>query len=280
MELTPYLYVPFVAWLVAQAIKVLIEVFKGEADFRYLYASGGMPSAHSAVVCALAGYTFYHEGIGSPLFGVTAVIAAIVMYDSFGVRRSAGEQARTLNKLISDMSHSGSLRKPDDYNRLREILGHQPLEVIVGALLGGLIATLFSLNQISPIIEWLTKPLTGAEITLAYAVGGLILSAPIIIRLALSKKIKADKNLRYIFKFILTGSITAGIVLAFAGFVAQEAINLYSQRWVSVSILTIWVAFMLVVFWRWMNMRRVSRFGEDTGSIRRDHWLKKAGKKN
>lgn len=279
MELTPYLYVPFVAWLVAQAIKVLIEVFKGEADFRYLYASGGMPSAHSAVVCALAGYTFYHEGIGSPLFGVTAVIAAIVMYDSFGVRRSAGEQARTLNKLISDMSHSGSLRKPDDYNRLREILGHQPLEVIVGALLGGLIATLFSLNQISPIIEWLTKPLTGAEITLAYAVGGLILSAPIIIRLALSKKIKADKNLRYIFKFILAGGITAGLLVAFAGFVAQEAINLYSQRWVSVSILTIWVAFMLVVFWRWMNMHRVSRFGEDTGSIRRDHWLKKAGKK-
>ncbi len=280
MELTPYLYVPFVAWLVAQAIKVLIEVFKGEADFRYLYASGGMPSAHSAVVCALAGYAFYHEGIDSPIFGITAVIAAIVMYDSFGVRRSAGEQARTLNKLISDMSHSGALRKPDDYNRLREILGHQPLEVIVGALLGGLIATLFSLDQISPIIKWLTKPLSSVEITSVYVIGGLILVVPLILRFVLSKKIKADKNLRYIFKFILSGSIVAGILMVFAGFVAQQTISFYSQRWASVSILTVWVAYMLVVMWRWLNMRRVARFGEDTGSSRRDHWLKKAGKKS
>ena len=139
--MTAYLYVPLIAWALAQGIKMLIEIFKGEADLRYLYASGGMPSAHSAVVTALAGYTFYHQGIDSPLFGVTAVFAAIVMYDSFGVRRSAGEQARTLNKLIAEMSHNGNLRKPDDYSQLREILGHQPLEVIVGALLGGLVAT-------------------------------------------------------------------------------------------------------------------------------------------
>lgn len=277
--MTPYLYVPFVAWVVAQGIKMLIEIFKGEADLRYLYASGGMPSAHSAVVCSLAGYAFYHEGIDSPLFGVTAVIAAIVMYDSFGVRRSAGEQARTLNKLISEMSHNGNIRKPDDYNKLREILGHQPLEVIVGALLGGLIATLFSLDQISPIINWLTKPLAGVEIYLAYIIAAVLVLAPIVVRVAFNKKIKSDKKLRYIFKFVLFGSILAGILMAFAGFVASESIQLYSQRWVSISLLTVWVAYMLVVIWRWLNLRKVARFSDEMPNVRKEAWLKKSGKK-
>ena len=155
--ITPYLYVPLLAWVIAQGIKVSIEIIKGDADFKYLYASCGMTSAHSAVVCSLAGYTFYHQGISSPLFGVTAILAGIVMYDSFGVRRSSGEQAKTINRLIEEMTNNGTLRKPDDYNRLREILGHQPLEVIVGAILGGLVATLFSLDQLDPIIKWLTS---------------------------------------------------------------------------------------------------------------------------
>lgn len=277
--MTPYLYVPFIAWVVAQGIKMLIEIFKGDADLRYLYASGGMPSAHSAVVTSLAGYTFYHQGIGSPLFGITAVIAAIVMYDSFGVRRSSGEQARTLNKLISEMSHNGNIRKPDDYNKLREILGHQPLEVIVGALLGGLVATLFSLNQISPIINWLTKPLSGIEINIAYIVGAILVIVPVITRIALKKRVKADKKLRYIMKFVLAGSILAGLLLAFAGFVASQEIKIYSQRWVSTTILTVWVAHMLAVIWRWLNIRKVARFSDEIGDIRKDTWLKKAGKK-
>ena len=277
--MTAYLYVPFVAWILAQGIKMLIEIFKGEADLRYLYASGGMPSAHSAVVCSLAGYAFYHEGIDSPLFGITAVIAAIVMYDSFGVRRSAGEQARTLNKLIGEMAHNGNIRKPDDYNKLREILGHQPLEVIVGALLGGLIATLFSLDQISPIINWLTKPLTGLEITLAYIVGGLVLVVPIIIRLVMRSKVSKDKKLRYIFKFVLFGSISAGILIAFAGFVASQGIQTYSQRWVSISLLSLWLIYMLVVIWRWLNIRKVARFSDEMPNLRKENWLKKAGKK-
>ena len=107
--LTPYLYVPIVAWILAQLIKTTIEVIKGDVDIKYLYASGGMPSAHSAVVVSLAGYTFYNQGANSPLFGVTAIIAGIVMYDSFGVRRSSGEQAKMLNKLITEMAISGKL---------------------------------------------------------------------------------------------------------------------------------------------------------------------------
>lgn len=277
--MTAYLYVPFIAWIVAQGIKMLIEIFKGEADLRYLYASGGMPSAHSAVVTSLAGYTFYHQGIDSPLFGVTAVFAAIVMYDSFGVRRSAGEQARTLNKLISEMAHNGNLRKPDDYNQLREILGHQPLEVIVGALLGGLVATLFSLDQLSPITDWLTQAPNNWQITLIYILGALLVLLPIVVRVILKKKVKSNKKLSYIFKFILFGSIVAGILVLFAGFVAREGISNYGQRWLSVSLLLTWFIYMLVVAWRWFNLKKVPRFSDQVINARKDEWLKKAGKK-
>ena len=277
--MTAYLYVPFIAWIVAQGIKMLIEIFKGEADLRYLYASGGMPSAHSAVVTSLAGYTFYHQGIDSPLFGVTAVFAAIVMYDSFGVRRSAGEQARTLNKLISEMAHNGNLRKPGDYNQLREILGHQPLEVIVGALLGGLVATLFSLDQLSPITDWLTQVPNNWQINLVFILGALLVLVPVIIRLALKKKIKSNKKLSYIFKFIIFGSAIAGVLVLFAGFVAREGIASYGQRWLSVSLLVTWFIYMLVVVWRWFNLKKVPRFSDQIVDVRKDAWLKKAGKK-
>ena len=277
--MTAYLYVPFIAWVVAQGIKMLIEIFKGEADLRYLYASGGMPSAHSAVVTALAGYTFYHQGIDSPLFGVTAVFAAIVMYDSFGVRRSAGEQARTLNKLISEMSHNGDLRKPDDYIQLGEILGHQPLEVIVGALLGGLVATLFSLDQLSPIIEWLTQSPNTWQINVIYAIGAILIVVPVLLRFLLKKKLKANKKLSYIFKFILFGSIFAGILVLFSGFIAKEGIANYGQRWLSLSILSLWFIYMLVVVWRWFNLKKVPRFSDQVINPRKDDWLKKAGKK-
>lgn len=279
-NLTPYLYVPFIAWLVAQGIKMLIEIFKGDADLRYLYASGGMPSAHSAVVCALAGYTFYNEGINSPLFGITAVIAGIVMYDSFGVRRSAGEQARTLNKLIGDMAQNGSLRKPDDYNKLREILGHQPLEVIVGALLGGLVATLFSLDQLSPIINWLIEVPSALQANIVFAAGALLLLVPVTIRIIQAKKVRSNKKLAYVFKFILFGSVAAGLAMLFAGLLARETIQTYGQRWLPVSIFSIWAIYMLVVLWRWLNIKKASRFSDEMPNFRKDAWLKKAGKKN
>lgn len=277
--MTAYLYVPLIAWAVAQGIKMLIEIFKGEADLRYLYASGGMPSAHSAVVTALAGYTFYHQGIDSPLFGVTAVFAAIVMYDSFGVRRSAGEQARTLNKLIAEMSHNGNLRKPDDYSQLREILGHQPLEVIVGAMLGGLVATLFSLDQLSPIINWLTATPNSWQIKFIYIIGALLVLLPVLLRVLLKKRIKSNKKLAYIFKFIIFGSVVAGVLVLFSGFVAQQSIANYGQRWFFVSLVSVWFIYILVVIWRWFNLKKVPRFSDEIINPRKDEWLKKAGKK-
>lgn len=277
--ITPYIYVPFIAWLVAQGIKMIIEVIKGDADLRYLYASGGMPSSHSAVVCSLAAYTFYHQGPMSPLFGVTAILAGIVMYDSFGVRRSAGEQAKTLNKLIGEMANNGNLRKPDDYSRLREILGHQPLEVLVGALLGVSIATLFSLDQLTPFISWLTTIPTQMEVYGMFALGGLIILGPIVLWMLLKKKLKKNRQLGELNKYFVGGNLILGIMMLFAGFVALEQIVPYGQRWVAISILVAWLIMSMIVAWRYIAIRKVYRYSDEIVSTRKQDWLKKAGKK-
>lgn len=279
LVITPYIYVPFVAWLVAQGIKMIIEVIKGDADLRYLYASGGMPSSHSAVVCCLAVYTLYHQGSMSSLFGVTAILAAIVMYDSFGVRRSAGEQAKTLNKLIGEMAHNGNLRKPDDYSRLHEILGHQPLEVLVGALLGVLIATLFSLDQLTPFINWLTAVPIKNEVYVVFAIGAAMMIAPIILWVAMRKKLKKNRKLSELNKYFVGSNIILGGVVLFAGFVAHEQIIPYGQRWAVISLFIMWLIALMIVAWRYLAIRKVVRFSDEIIATRKQDWLKKAGKK-
>jgi acid phosphatase family membrane protein YuiD len=271
--------VPVIAWALAQLIKVVIEIIKGDADVKYLYASGGMPSAHSAVVVSLAGYTFYHQGANSPLFGVTAIIAGIVMYDSFGVRRSSGEQAKALNKLIAEMAHNGNLRKPDDYARLREVLGHQPLEVIVGALLGGLVATLFSLDQLSPIIDWVTSLPTKPEIYLILVIGVLMVLAPILYFFLARKKLKKDKKIYELSKYILGVNLIIGLAMIFAGVISYESIAPYGQRWLSVFGVAVWLIFMLIATWRWAGLKKAVKFDTNVVSERKQDWLKKAGKK-
>jgi hypothetical protein len=271
--------VPVIAWALAQLIKVVIEIIKGDADVKYLYASGGMPSAHSAVVVSLAGYTFYHQGANSPLFGVTAIIAGIVMYDSFGVRRSSGEQAKALNKLIAEMAHNGNLRKPDDYARLREVLGHQPLEVIVGALLGGLVATLFSLDQLSPIIDWVTSLPTKPEIYLILVIGVLMVLAPILYFVLARKKLKKDKKIYELSKYILGVNLIIGLAMIFAGVISYESIAPYGQRWLSVFGVAVWLIFMLIATWRWAGLKKAVKFDTNVVSERKQDWLKKAGKK-
>ncbi len=277
--ITPYLYVPIIAWLIAQIIKTAIEVIKGDADIKYLYASGGMPSAHSAVVVSLAGYTFYHQGANSPLFGVTAIIAGIVMYDSFGVRRSSGEQAKTLNKLIGEMARNGNLRKPDDFAKLREVLGHQPLEVIVGAMLGALVATLFSLDQLTPIISWLSGLPSRNEIYGIYALGGLMIISPLAYFVLARKKLKTDKKIFELSKYILGTNILIGLVLLFSALISSEKIVPYGQRWLSIFEITAWAIFMLIAIWRWTGLKKIENFEDIVISERKQNWLKKAGKK-
>lgn len=127
-------------WIVAQILKTLIHLFftkKFVAE--RLVGSGGMPSSHSATVCALATASNIVYGTSSSEFAISLILAIIVMYDAMGVRRETGIQAKLLNDMIqafADMGH----RKLSANEKLKEFVGHTPLQVLVGALLGIAIA--------------------------------------------------------------------------------------------------------------------------------------------
>ncbi|MDP6802092.1 MAG: divergent PAP2 family protein [Gemmatimonadota bacterium] len=124
----------------AQIIKfVWTVVGESRVNFKRLVELGGKPSAHSASVAALSTGVGIQEGLRSPVFGMALFFSLLTMYDAAGIRRSAGRQAEVLNKIVDDLQMSGKVRE----ERLLELLGHTPFEVLAGAALGVAFAVLF-----------------------------------------------------------------------------------------------------------------------------------------
>lgn len=131
----------FVSWFLAQAVKVVTTAFKYKKLTPYTFvASGGMPSSHTALVVSTAAAILLKEGINSPIAALSLVLGFIVIYDAMGVRRSVGEQAKQLSKLVEDFYHSDSMDNKQLFEKIGRILGHTPLEVAAGAILGILVA--------------------------------------------------------------------------------------------------------------------------------------------
>ncbi|TYQ13376.1 UNVERIFIED_CONTAM: hypothetical protein Cloal_4444 [Acetivibrio alkalicellulosi] len=124
--------VPVFAWFIAQLIKVFnVILVEKKLDFTKFISSGGMPSAHSSFIVCLSSVVGKTRGVESVEFGITLAVAFIVMYDAAGVRRAAGKQAKVLNQLIFSTDKKAHLDE-----KLKELLGHSPFEVFMGALLG------------------------------------------------------------------------------------------------------------------------------------------------
>ena len=131
--------IPVLAWFVAQSMKVLIfAIIYKKYDFHRWFGSGGMPSSHTAYVISLSAVLLKNEGPGSVPFGLSVAFAFIVMHDAVGVRRAAGKQAQLLNSLMSTHFPGEAFNE-----KLKELLGHKPLEVFVGAILGLIIGMNF-----------------------------------------------------------------------------------------------------------------------------------------
>ena len=127
------------AWVVAQTIKVVLAVCRRrQFDVRWFLGTGGMPSAHSAGVSALAIAVGKQVGFHTPGFAVALIFALVTMFDAQGVRRAAGRQAMVLNQMVDELYVKGQVSQ----ERLKELLGHTPIEVLVGSALGSLIALL------------------------------------------------------------------------------------------------------------------------------------------
>jgi acid phosphatase family membrane protein YuiD len=135
----PALVYGLLSWALAQVLKVATSfVREHRLNWRWLYSAGGMPSSHSALVSGITVAIALSEGIDSPLFALAVGVAAVVMYDAAGVRRAAGRQATVLNQIVDELFQG----HPISEDRLRELLGHTPLQVAAGALLGLVVTTL------------------------------------------------------------------------------------------------------------------------------------------
>lgn len=154
-----YINIAFISWVAAQLLKTLFTfMFTKRIVLERLFGAGGMPSSHSALVCSLTVAFARQLGFSSPIFALSLALSGIVMYDAMGVRRAAGEQAKVLNKIVfgfkawgwnddenSDDISQGAADIADEMpeKALKEFIGHTPLEVLGGALLGILIAIAF-----------------------------------------------------------------------------------------------------------------------------------------
>lgn len=135
-------------WLIAQIIKIIINlcVFK-KFDIKLMFANGGMPSSHSATVVALATAAAISCGLGSAQFAISAILCVIVINDALGVRQQAGKQAKVINLMVDKVFENGEAHESKEGGsgeKLKELVGHTPIQVVLGALLGLVIAVSYA----------------------------------------------------------------------------------------------------------------------------------------
>jgi acid phosphatase family membrane protein YuiD len=134
-----FLLAPLIAWTFAQASKVILtSVRQRRLNLRVLAETGGMPSSHAAIVMGLTTAIGKYSGVATAQFAIALIFSFVVMYDAAGLRRAAGRQAAVLNRLVEDLVHMRGMQE----QRLRELLGHTPVEVLVGAIIGVVVGLL------------------------------------------------------------------------------------------------------------------------------------------
>lgn len=135
------LLAPIIAGSIAQIIKFFISSNKQKINFKNFFAYSGMPSGHSAIVVSLALIVGLREGFESPFFAISLVLAIVVIRDALGIRRYLGQHGKVLNTIVRDLGEDQIIDK--SYPYLLEKIGHTPMQVLVGSLIGVSISLLF-----------------------------------------------------------------------------------------------------------------------------------------
>ena len=127
------IYIPVLLWFTIQVFKVITDlVINKKLNVRRILGAGGMPSSHSAIVCSMSVLIGKEYGFDTGIFAISVIMSFVVMYDAAGVRRAAGKQAMVLNKILE----TPGLTTGEVQEKLIEALGHTPIQVFVGALIG------------------------------------------------------------------------------------------------------------------------------------------------
>ena len=144
------LTVSLLGWFVAQVLKTIINfILLGKFQLERMWGDGGMPSAHSATVCAMVIATARSAGVGSSIIAVASVVAIITKHDAMGVRHETGEQAKVLNQMIEQWIDISEQNSPFLQNmHLKEMVGHTPLQVVAGVLVGVAVGLLYPMSPV------------------------------------------------------------------------------------------------------------------------------------
>ena len=150
LSMNEILTVSLLGWFTAQVLKTIINfILLGKFQLERMWGDGGMPSAHSATVCAMVIATARSEGIASPIFAIASVLAIITMHDAMGVRYETGEQAKVLNQMIEQWIDVSEKNTPLLQNlHLKEMVGHTPLQVVAGVVVGVVVGFLYPMSLV------------------------------------------------------------------------------------------------------------------------------------
>ncbi len=150
LSMNEILTVSLLGWFTAQVLKTIINfILLGKFQLERMWGDGGMPSAHSATVCAMVIATARSEGIASPIFAIASVLAIITMHDAMGVRYETGEQAKVLNQMIEQWIDVSEKNAPLLQNlHLKEMVGHTPLQVVAGVVVGVVVGFLYPMSLV------------------------------------------------------------------------------------------------------------------------------------
>lgn len=264
-----YLVVPLLAWVATQVIKFTAEALKGNIDFRQFYQSGGIPSGHTAVVVSLLLIVLINQGISSPLLGVVAVLTTIVIYDALGVRRATGVQAEYLEKILNQLE----IKQTEPVvSRLSH--GHTPLEVLYGAILGTILALVFSLEKLGGTLGVLIDQRTNSD-NLIFSIIFTLLTLLSILVIFLAgrpqnRRLPTWSNIRRIVTWtVLAPSVVGSLVI----WVSQQGVSEVGSRIVPMLI----IAFILTVnVFAYIKLYRVAA---DRLKEEQQHFIKSAKKR-
>ncbi|MCA9349707.1 divergent PAP2 family protein [Candidatus Saccharibacteria bacterium] len=231
-----FIYVPALVWLMAQFVKFLIAMFAGRTDIRMMVASGGMPSGHTSVVISLMTVSYLLEGVNSPIFGFSAILAAIVIYDALGVRRAAGIQAKVLNRLLQDSDLSSDELGED--LPLKENIGHKLIEVIGGVIFGFGLSCLILYQDVPQSWKayWFGAP-TMSQVN-AFLSLAIIFAAITAANIVL-KRVHQLQGLHWL-------NLSLALMMIFLGFIQKESIAQFDMRvfnWIGIGLSVISVVY-------------------------------------
>jgi hypothetical protein len=279
----PHVVVPALTFVITQSIKMYLKARKGDFNWKYMFATGDMPSVHTAVSTSIVVSLGFVEGVGSAVFALGALWALFIIYDSFNVRRAVGEQGGVILKLIEI---SKGPKEERDLMKVREVLGHTPLEVSAGAGVGLGLGFLLSYGYWPETLRSTLVDVNESEIKMFYALFGLVLALGLIIRRFIVpsayRKLPTGKMVR---RSIRSVFILPGVLGWLLVWLQSEGIELFESKF-PVVLLLMWIVvagatqyFRLIRFSRQRMVEEFSHIQQARRQERKHRLAKKRSKK-